>query len=189
MPYEGEITGPFQCGNCRDLEFHFRSARSAVLTGEFVLDVIHRYKYQQALWFEPFLADLLVRQAGPDLAREGWDVIVPVPLHSSKRRERGFNQAERLAQRLSEATRIPINTNLLRRVQPTQTQTRLSREQRAANVRHAFRPRSKLKLEGSPRAVVVDDVLTTGATTSACAGVLREMGASEVCVWTVARGL
>jgi competence protein ComFC len=189
LPYQGDISGSFQCSNCREIEFNFRSARSAVLTGEFVLDVIHRYKYQQALWFEPFLADLLIRQAAPGLAREGWDVIVPVPLHAAKRRERGFNQAERLAARLSHATSIPIDTTLLRRMQPTESQTRLSREQRAANVRNAFGPRSARKLEGRPRAVVVDDVLTTGATTSACAGVLRDMGAAEVCVWTVARGL
>ncbi len=189
LPYEGEINGPFQCGNCRDMEFCFRSARSAVLTAGFVLDVIHRYKYQQALWFEPFLADLLVRQAGPALAREDWDMIVPVPLHAAKRRERGFNQAERLAARLSCATHITLNTSLLRRVQPTESQTRLSREQRAKNVSAAFSPRSVPRLEGRPRVVVVDDVLTTGATTSACAGVLKDMGAGEVCVWTVARGL
>jgi ComF family protein len=189
LPFEGDINLPFQCGNCRDLEFCFRSARSAVLTGEFVLDVIHRYKYQQALWFEPFLADLLARQAGPELAREHWDMIVPVPLHAAKRRERGFNQAERLAARLSCASKIPLNTSLLRRTRPTQTQTRLSRQQRADNMRDAFGPSANGKLEGSPRVVVVDDVLTTGATTSACAGVLRDMGAAEVCVWTVARGL
>jgi competence protein ComFC len=189
LPYEGDISAPFQCGNCRDMEFYFRSARSAVLTGGFVLDVIHRYKYQQALWFEPFLADLLIRQAGPALAREDWDVIVPVPLHAAKRRERGFNQAERLAARLSCATHIPLDTTLLRRAHPTETQTRLSREQRAVNVRHAFAPRSARKLENRTRAVLVDDVLTTGATTSACARVLRDMGAGEVCVWTVARGL
>jgi competence protein ComFC len=189
LPYEGDISAPFQCGNCRDVEFYFRSARSAVLTSGFMLDVIHRYKYQQALWFEPFLADLLVRQAGPALAREGWDVIVPVPLHAAKLRERGFNQAGRLAARLSCATGIPLKTTLLRRVQPTETQTRLSREQRAGNVRDAFGPRSTRKLEGHPRAVLVDDVLTTGATTSACARVLMDMGAREVCVWTVARGL
>jgi ComF family protein len=189
LPYEGEISNSFTCSNCRDMEFCFRSARSAVLTGEFVLDVIHRYKYQQALWFEPFLADLLIRQAGPALAREAWDVIVPVPLHAAKRRERGFNQAERLAARLSLATRIPVNTTLLRRVLPTESQTRLSREQRALNVRKAFCPSSARRLEGQPRAVLVDDVFTTGATTSACARVLRDMGAADVCVWTVARGL
>jgi competence protein ComFC len=188
LPYDGAITAEFTCGNCRDLDLHFRSARSAVASGEFVLEVIHRYKYQAALWFEPFLAALLLSQAGSELAGEQWDLIVPVPLHPAKRRERGFNQAERLAARLGEATRIPLNTNILQRIKPTETQTHLSRQQRAANVQKAFAARPGVKLEGA-RVVVLDDVFTTGATTSACAKVLRSAGAGDVCVWTVARGL
>jgi len=188
LPYEGEINLAFECGNCQEMELHFSAARSAVVAGELVLDVIHRYKYQRALWFEPFLADLLVREAVPALAREKWDMIVPVPLHPAKRREREFNQAERLAIQLSRAARLPINTKLLRRVEPTRTQTLLSRKQRAENVRNAFALRGETQLNGA-RVVVLDDVFTTGATTSACAKVLLAAGAGNVCVWTVARGL
>ena len=104
-----------------------------------VREVIHRYKYQRALWFEPFLADLLFREAKPRRLRgQHWDFIVPVPLYPVKQREREFNQAERLAGHLSAATGIPLNTNLLRRVVPTATQTLLTREQRADNMRGAF---------------------------------------------------
>jgi ComF family protein len=188
LPYEGDITTSFECENCREMEFHFVSARSAVAAGELVLDVIHRYKYQRALWFEPFLADLLIREAAPELAKEKWDMLVPVPLHPAKQREREFNQSERLGARLSRATRIPLNTRLLQRVEPTQTQTLLSREQRAANVRKAFAMRSDARLDGL-RLVLLDDVFTTGATTSSCARVLLSAGAELVCVWTVARGL
>ena len=188
MPYEGDINTAFECGNCREMELHFRSARSAVLAGELMLEVIHRYKYQRALWFEPFLADLLIRQAAPELAREKWDMIVPVPLHPTKKREREFNQAERLGARLSRKTQIPMKTELLLRVEPTQTQTLLGRQQRAANVQDAFAARPGCRLKGA-RAVVVDDVFTTGATTSACAKVLLSAGAQDVCVWTVARGI
>jgi competence protein ComFC len=188
LPYEGEITTRFECANCREMDLHFQSARAAVIAGHLVLDVIHRYKYQRALWFEPFLADLLVRAARPALAKEHWDMIVPVPLHPLKKREREFNQAERLAARLGEATDVPVNTRELRRVEPTRTQTLLTREQRAANVRHAFDVRAGCQLEGR-RVILVDDVLTTGATTSACACALRKAGAREVQVWTVARGL
>jgi competence protein ComFC len=188
LPYPGEITQDFVCSNCHDLELHFSAARSAVTTGGPVLEAIHRYKYQRALWFEPFLADLLIRQAAPELAREPWDAIVPVPLHPTKEREREFNQAARLAVRLSAATGIPARLQLLRRVLPTRTQTQLTREERAANVRHAFQFREVIRLEGQ-RLIVLDDVFTTGATTSACARRLRQAGASEVCVWTVARGL
>jgi ComF family protein len=152
------------------------------------LEVIHRYKYQRALWFEPFLAGLLVREARPRLGLGRWDLIVPVPLHPVKEREREFNQARRLAVRLSRATGIPLHERLVKRVAYTQTQTRLSRSRRAANVRQAFQPTAQDSLDGE-RVVLVDDVLTTGATTSACAAALQEAGAGEVSVWTVARGL
>jgi ComF family protein len=189
LPYEGDISAPFECTNCREMELHFRSARSAVTTGGPVLEAIHRYKYQRALWFEPFLADLLIRQAEPELCLEKWDCIVPVPLHPMKRREREFNQAERLAIRLGAAARIRVDAGRLKRVLFTRTQTQLTREQRATNMRHAFAlsdPRRRLNGE---RIILLDDVFTTGATTSACARVLRKAGAGEVCVWTVARGI
>ena len=189
LPFEGEITTSFECANCREMKLHFSRARSAVAAQGMVLDLIHRYKYQRALWFEPFLGDLLVRKAAPLLQTEQWDLIIPVPLHPLKRGEREFNQAERLAQHLSAATRIPIARDLLYRVASTRTQTLLSRSERAANVNRAF----ACKQPGTPlkgkRVILLDDVLTTGATTSACAKVLRARGASEVGVWTLARGL
>jgi len=113
---------------------------------------------------------------------------VPIPLHATKEREREFNQAERLARRLSRATGIPVARGLVRRVVATRTQTRLSREERIANVRHAFAMGKGKRLDGE-RIVLLDDVFTTGATSSACARVLRAAGAGEVCVWTVARGI
>jgi ComF family protein len=188
LPQEGAITNAFECTNCRTTELHFSYARSAVAARGKVLDVIHRYKYHRALWFEPFLADLLISQAASDLVREKWDLIVPVPLHATKQREREFNQAERIANRLSTATRIPVDKRLLRRVLPTQTQTQLSRTERLANVRKAFAMRKGRRLHDE-RVILLDDVFTTGATTDACARVLRQAGAAEVCVWTVARGI
>jgi ComF family protein len=188
LPYEGDVTTDFECSNCREMELHFRWARSAVAARGMVLDLIHRYKYQRALWLEPFLADLLARQAAPVLRNENWHMIVPVPLHSLKKCEREFNQAERLAARLSQAVHIPLNNRALKRVVPTKTQTLLSRSQRAENVRRAFALGSAEGLRGK-QIVVVDDVFTTGATTSACAKVLLDGGAAEVCVWTLARGI
>ena len=188
LPYEGDITTPFECSNCRDMELHFSSARSAVTAKGVTLEVIHRFKYSNALWFEPFLADLLLRAAVPALRAEKWDIIVPVPLHPTKKREREFNQATRIAAHLARAVGLPLNENLVRRVTPTRTQTLLTKKQRWENVRRAFAAVPGAKLSGE-RIVLVDDVLTTGATTSACARVLRELGAGEVCVWTVARGL
>ena len=186
MPFEGDITESFQCSNCRDLPLHFESARSAVKAGGTVMEAIHRYKYQQALWLEPFLADFLVREAAPALCAQGWNLLVPVPLHPAKNREREFNQAERLCRSLSRATGLPVETGLVRRARHTLTQTHLSRRERIANLRNAFIPIKNHRLNGRG-VILIDDVLTTGATTSECARVLKKMGADRVCVWTVAR--
>jgi ComF family protein len=188
LPYPGEITAQFVCANCHDLKLYFTSARSAVVARTVVLEAVHRFKYSRALWFENFLADLLTREAVPVLRGQRWDRLVPVPLHPLKEREREFNQSALLARRLGRAAGIPCDENILRRPMPTATQTHLSRDARAANMKDAFVVRPGRRLAGQ-RIVVVDDVFTTGATTNQCARALRAAGAAEVCVWTVARGL
>jgi competence protein ComFC len=188
LPFAGDITSPFDCTNCRTLELHFSYARAAVVARTVVLEAIHHFKYSRALWFENFLAELLVAEAAPVLRGQKGSYIVPVPLHPLKQREREFNQAEILAARLSRATGIPLNAQLLRRVKATATQTRLKRDQRATNMHGAFAAREGAALDGE-RIIVVDDVFTTGATTNDCARALRKAGAGDVCVWTVARGL
>ena len=188
LPFEGDLTTTFVCTNCNDLKLHFTSARSAVVARTVVLEAIHRFKYSRALWFENFLAGLLIREAAPVLAKGNWHGIVPVPLHPVKLREREFNQAALLAAQLARATKIPLNEKILRRVHPTATQTLLTRDERAANMKNAFIVRKGTRLAGK-RIVLLDDVFTTGATTNACAKALQVAGAAEVCVWTVARGL
>ena len=174
------------------MELHFSYARAAVVAKTAVLEAIHQFKYSRALWFENFLAELLIAEAAPVLrtraAGQRWDYIVPVPLHPLKQREREFNQAELLAAQLSRATGVSLNVPVLQRVKSTATQTKLRRDQRSVNMRGAFEVKPGIKLDDK-KVVVVDDVFTTGATTNDCARALRVAGAGEVCVWTVARGL
>jgi ComF family protein len=187
LPYRGAITTEFECSNCADLNLQFKSARAAAHFTELVQETIHRYKYTRHEWFEPFLAELLIDAARPALAAEPPHVITPIPLYPTRRRFRGFNQAERLAARLGAALEIPCDPKLLRRVKNTDSQVNLGRNERVANVKGAFAYAGQEPLNGQ-RVLLIDDVLTMGVTASACAKVLRENGAGEVIVWTVARG-
>jgi len=187
LPFQGAITQEFVCSNCSDLELHFTRARSALAAEGMLMEIIHHYKYERALWFEPLLCDCLNQKAAPELRAGGWDMIVPVPLHPLREKEREFNQAERLARSLSKAAGIQLETRALRRTAPTRTQTRLTRKERLDNVRKAFALFKGRRFNGE-RIVLIDDVFTTGATTNACARVLLDGGAAEVSVWTLARG-
>ena len=104
----------------------------------------------------------------------------------ARRRERGFNQAERLAALVKDEFAIPLQRNVLRRIRPTGTQTRLTARQRISNVRGAFRVASAEKVR-EKNILLVDDVMTTGATVHACAEELMKAGAKCVLVATVAR--
>ena len=188
LPHEGAVTTTYTCANCRDMDLQFTAARAAVTARGLALEIIHRYKYHRALWFEPFLADLLRRQAVPWLEGSPWNLVVPVPLHPVKEREREFNQALRLGRHLAEGAGLAWAPRTLLRTLPTRTQTALSRTERARNVRGAFALRDSTLVRAA-HIVLVDDVMTTGATASACAEVLREAGAADVCVWTVARAI
>jgi ComF family protein len=188
LPFAGELTTPFECANCAEIELHFSYGRAAVRATGMVLDLIHRWKYQRALWLEPFLARLLIQQVSLHVVAHDWDLIVPVPLHREKLLEREFNQAEHLACRLGQALQLPVCRSAVKRIAATPTQTKLTRAARNENMRRAFAPAITEPVRGR-RVMLVDDVLTTGATTNACARVLRQAGAAEVCVWTLARGL
>jgi competence protein ComFC len=185
--YEGAITTEFKCRNCFDLELEFTCARAAVQYAGLVKEVIHRFKYGRNEWFEPFLAELLIESAVPELRLEPVDLIAPIPLHPKKQRARGFNQAERFASRLSAVLEIAFDTTLLERVRDTDPQAGLDRDDRIANVKNAFHYVGEQKLKGQ-RVLLIDDVLTTGVTASSCAKELLKNGAGEVRVWTVARG-
>lgn len=118
-------------------------------------------------------------------------LVVPVPLHASKRRQRGFNQAELIAQSAFKPMhdkRIQLATNVLQRVKPTVSQIGLTKNQRQENIRGAFKVAHLSKVSGRS-VLLVDDVMTTGTTAAECARVLRRAGAAKVWVATVARTL
>lgn len=147
-------------------------------------EIIHALKYDGRRSIAPRLSAVMA-QGAADLLRDA-GCVVPVPLHSRRLRERGFNQAEELARGLT----VPI-VNALERVRPTPPQVGLPESQRRANVADAFAltHRARRVSFQSPRDVIVlvDDVATTGATLEACARVLKEAGVREVRAITAAR--
>jgi ComF family protein len=114
-----------------------------------------------------------------------FDVIVPVPLHPARERERGFNQAALLARSLAVRTGLPVKP-VLERIRYTTTQTAFDRAERMENLHNAFRLRRRQDVQGL-RVLLVDDVLTTGSTLSECARVLKQARASSVYAATAAR--
>lgn len=151
-------------------------------------ELIHQLKYgrQQRLaaLLGGWVADLIETDAR--LAEFEPDALIPVPLHGTRRREREFNQSELIARAAAKRLGIPAR-DMLRRRRHTDTQTRFDRRHRMQNLRDAFILSKNAPVENL-RFILVDDVLTTGATIDECARVLLEAGASAVCAVTVARG-
>jgi ComF family protein len=121
-------------------------------------------------------------------SREDFDCIVPVPLHSRRKRERGYNQSELLARALALRIALPVSSRALSRVRPTLPQVGLTDTQRQENLRQAFRCAGREQISGK-RVLLVDDVMTTGATVSSAASALLDAGALRVSVLTVARAV
>jgi ComF family protein len=146
--------------------------------------IIHAIKYEGRRSLSRPLAALMHARGAEVL--DGGSCLIPVPLHPSRRRERGFNQAADLARHLSTLLDLPVR-KALRRTRATASQTGLPAAERHRNVRDAFGvTRAARELAGST-VVLIDDVSTTGATLEACAGALKEAGVSEVRALTAAR--
>jgi len=149
-----------------------------------IVRALHAFKYEGRMWRSRRLAGLLAgvwRQAGIQA-----DVIIPVPLAWTRELSRGFNQSALLSVHLSRQVGVPAALSVLRRVRPTAAQAGLSGADREKNVRGCFAVKRPGAVVGR-RVVLVDDVLTTGATCREAAAVLRRAGARQVVVLTVAR--
>jgi ComF family protein len=168
-----------RCPRCRRGRSHVRRSRAIGQYEGALREIVHALKYDGRRSLARPLGAMLA-QSGAELLQDA-DLVVAVPLHRSRHRARGFNQAAELARNLG----LPVSA-ALKRVRATPSQTDLPAAKRHANVRHAFAVRRGAKVAGAT-VVLVDDVSTTGATLDACARVLIEAGAREVRALTVAR--
>lgn len=173
------------CAKCRSMSIYYDAGYSACRFADPVKELIHRFKYGKRRYLSFFLGGLLLDYLRERADVTCFDAIVPVPLHWWRYYRRGFNQAADLAKPLSKHFRIPIMKRNLRRVRYTSPQVGLSPQERRANIRNAFRVAHPPKMEGK-KLLLVDDVITSGATLNECARVLKKAGATEVTIITLA---
>lgn len=185
-PFAGAITEVFSCANCAHRSLHFESAVAVYRSRGVVRKLVHEFKYGR----QQHLRHPLARWLGetlddPRLHGRRFDILVPVPLHPARERERGFNQAALLAELLSAHTSIPLRS-ALERIRYTTTQTAYDRAERMENLHDAFRLRKNMNVR-ELRVLLIDDVLTTGSTLNECARVLKACGAISIHAATAAR--
>lgn len=174
------------CGHCLQRAPRFGACIAALRYEHPVRELVSRFKFQGDLACGRMLAGLLARRlaALPPARRTGL-VLVPVPLHPARLRERGFNQSERIARVLAAELGLALSNSLVRRVQRTADQKQLDAAARSRNLQGAFHATGC----AGRRIALVDDVITTGATAEAVTAALLAAGAAQVEVWCLARAL
>ncbi len=174
------------CHDCILSKPPFSMARALGKYAGALLEVIHLFKYHGNVSAGETLGRMMARTNYDSLAIGEYSLILPVPLHPARLRERGFNQSLILAKQISDRFCIPVDFLALRRTIHTEAQVNLSKPHRVSNVRGAFEVTDR-SLTEDRRILLIDDVYTTGSTAKECAETLMKNGASEVAVLTLAR--
>jgi ComF family protein len=178
------------CPQCHDLPLRFSGVtRLGSYEGPLrlaVLRIKRAHERALAVALGALLADVVASAVAARPEQMGFDVIVPVPMHWTRRARRGANSAETIAARLADRLRLPLAPELIARRRRTAPQASLSPGRRRANVRGAFRVRPHADLAGA-RVLLVDDILTTGATLNEAGKVFAKAGAADVAVAVLAR--
>jgi ComF family protein len=183
--------GPFAdfsggCAACRDRSLGFDASLALGVYEGTLRDLCVRLKQERNAWLAAWLSKLLIEARSEAVARLSTDAwVVPVPLHWWRRWQRGYNQADEIADTLARQLKLPVH-RLLRRVTATRKLARLGRTARSELMHGAFRVRRRPGLAGRT-VLLVDDVLTTGATCGEAARALKRAGAAQVVVLVIAR--
>lgn len=155
---------------------------------EEVQKIIHEMKYSNKQSLAVLMGDEMARLVSENREYQSADSIIPVPLHKTRLRERGFNQSLLLSNRIATISKIPVKSDILERVRYTRPQSKLSATDREKNVLGAFAVTKPDTLK-EKTVILVDDVLTTGSTLGACASPLRRAGASKILALTAAKAI
>lgn len=187
-PFYGAIISAKTCSHCTELDPVFDQGKTLFIAKEAGLSILHELKYRQGRYVLNDLARM-VNRAKHYLEYIQNATLVPVPLHPTKLRERGFNQSEQITQMLVDCTAGNASIeHLLVRKQYTQSQTCLNGSKRYQNVKNAFALAPDTVLNPNKSYILVDDVFTTGSTLNACAKILRKAGVTHLKVATIGHG-
>lgn len=174
------------CDMCEDGEFVFDQARSVFNYENSVRNLIHNFKYNEVTkisrLFAEYLYDFVQKN---DYINQDY-LFLPVPLHTIKKKMRGFNQAKFIADDLAKLTKNKVEANIIKRNRFTKTQTKLGKEDRKKNLHSAFKINDKFSFRDK-NFLIIDDVFTTGSTVNELSKILREKDANKIKILTVAR--
>lgn len=175
------VTDPAEafCADCREKEKHFRYGLALFDYDDRMQRAVTQIKYHNQRSFADPLSAMMAEKLGDEIRAMGAECLVPVPVHPARRKKRGFNQAELLAEGLGRRIGIPVRTDLLFRGRNTEAQKALTTEERFRNLLGAFRA-DPAAAAGVRSAILVDDIYTTGSTIEACATALQRAGVREV---------
>lgn len=166
------------CRDCQRLKHWFDQSAAVFSYSEGIKQSVYRFKYQNKRTYADWYAQVVEQTCGSRIARWEPEVILPVPLHRSRQKKRGYNQARLLAEALGKRMHIALDTDCLQRVERTRPMKQLGDEERIKNLKNAFNINTdSVKYN---KVLLVDDIYTTGATLDACARVLKEHGAGRV---------
>lgn len=177
-----DLEGATLCISCREKSWSCEWIDAWGLYSGALERVLHAFKFDRHDFLGGPLSELLLERLGA--RSQTFDAVVPVPMHRSKSRRRGYNQAEILSKGLSRLSKIPHRTDLLLKTAAGVSQSTLPRSERRANVRGTFHAPGDA---GGMSVLLIDDICTTGETLEACARALRGSGATRVCALVVAR--
>ncbi len=186
-PYYGLVENNHACPNCIELNPLFNSGRTLYLLKECGEKIIHDLKYNAGLYLISDIKSLIRNHTWVESYILN-TILVPVPLHSRKLRERSFNQSQIIAECFADSVKSAKIESLLTRIVDTPSQTNLSRKKRIKNVRKAFGIKNNTLIDPTKEYVIVDDVFTTGSTLNECSKTLRKSGAKKIKVLTFGHG-
>jgi ComF family protein len=187
-PFLTEATRDHVCGNCLTQEPYFNLVRALGRYEGALETIIHNLKYKQKFSMVNLLSFLLDHMHNHSITFPSYDLLIPVPLHRSRLRQRGFNQTVILGNILKKKYHLPLHTSILQRIAHTLPQVTLPVKARKVNMQNAFKVKEPRSVEGKT-ILLLDDVYTTGATMNECARILKKSGASRVDGFVIARAV